>query len=277
MEGQFSCTVCPMPSSSSPSAPLHSPLGSRDLERYKSRWDEAIADRDAKTTTVGMAGPPRVDPSSSSGLPTKQRHQVLHLFSGPSPRTDGLASYLRAVDIGTTDVDVVNVHLEDQDLVDDAVWTRLRQRLLNGDFSFVFAGPPCRTFSDARLQRPGPPVLRNQEFIYGFPKSQARRRGLRPEHFEQIRIDNLLAERTAEACIIMHDVGFGYAVEQPWGSKALSISMFDLECFVEFKTREPSSQAFTNACSVHHVPSLLDSSILERSLRHWKWNATVPI
>ena len=30
------------------SAPLHSPLGSRDLERYKIRWDEAIAERDAK-------------------------------------------------------------------------------------------------------------------------------------------------------------------------------------------------------------------------------------
>jgi len=176
-----------------------------------------------------LAAPPQTDP------PRKKCHHLLHLFSGPSPRKDGLASYLRAVDIGTTDVDIVNEHLEDQDLIDDAVWTRIRHRLANGEFSFVFAGPPCRTFSDARLQRPGPPVLRDHEFLYGFPKAQAKQRGLHPEHFEQIRMDNLLAERTAEACNLMHHCGYGYAVEQPRGSKDLSISMFDLQCFIELK------------------------------------------
>ena len=167
--------------------------------------------------------------------PAKPGLLVLHLFSGPSPRKDGLAAYLHACKppILTIDVDVINGHLEDQDLVDDAVWTRIKQRLVSGDFAFVFAGPPCRTFSDARLCRPGPPALRSQEYLYGFPKSQARLHGLRPEHFEQIRIDNLLAERTAEACAIMHQQGRGYAVEQPLGSKAASVSMFDLHCFVE--------------------------------------------
>ena len=175
--------------------------------------------------------------ASPKGLPTRHGQQILHLFSGPSPRKDGLASYLRACcpPIGTTDVDIVNEHLDDQDLVDDAVWTRIRQRLVNGDFAFVFAGPPCRTFSDARLHRPGPPVLRDHEFLYGFPKSQAKLHGLRPERFEQIRIDNLLAKRTAEACSIMHQGGHGYAVEQPLGSKTSSVSMFDLQCFVELK------------------------------------------
>ena len=113
-----------------------------------------------------LAAPLQPDATTSSEPPIKKCHQVLHLFSGPSPRKDGLASYLRAVDIGATDVDIVNEHLEDQDLIDDAVWTRIRQRLVNGEFSFVFAGPPCRTFSDARLQRPGPPVLRDHEFLY---------------------------------------------------------------------------------------------------------------
>ena len=69
----------------------------------------------------------------------------------------------------------------------------------------------------------------------GFPKSQAKLQGLRPEHFEQIRIDNLLAERTAEACTIMHQCGHGYAVEQPLGTKTSSVSMFDLQCFNELK------------------------------------------
>ena len=53
--------------------------------------------------------------------------------------------------------------------------------------------------------------------------------------FEQIHIDNLLAERTAEACTIMHQCGHGYAVEQPLGSKTSSVSMFDLQCFNELK------------------------------------------
>ena len=150
--------------------------------------------------------------------PAKLGLRVLHLFSGPSPRADGLAHYLQACkpSIHTVEVDIINGHLEDQDLVDDAVWTRIKQRLVSGDFSFVFAGPPCRTFSDARLSRPGPPALRSQEFLYGFPKSQAKKHGLLPKHFEQIRTDNLLAERTAEACAIMHHAGHGYAVEQRW-------------------------------------------------------------
>ena len=99
--------------------------------------------------------------------PTKLGSRVLHLFSGPSPRADGLAHFLQACrpSIHTVEVDIINSHLEDQDLVDDAVWTRIKQRLVSGDFSFVFAGPPCRTFSDARLSRPGPPALRSQEFL----------------------------------------------------------------------------------------------------------------
>jgi len=171
--------------------------------------------------------------------PTKLGSRVLHLFSGPSPRADGLAHYLQACrpSIHTVEVDIINSHLEDQDLVDDAVWTRIKQRLVSGDFSFVFAGPPCRTFSDARLSRPGPPALRSQEFLYGFPKSQAKTHGLLPKHFEQIRTDNLLAERTAEACAIMHHAGHGYAVEQPLGYKSGSVSMFDLHCFSELKER----------------------------------------
>jgi len=171
--------------------------------------------------------------------PAKPGLLVLHLFSGPSPREDGLASYLQACkpSIRTVEVDVVNLHLEDQDVVDDAVWTRISQRLARGDFHFVFAGPPCRTFSDARLHRPGPPVLRNAEHLYGFPKSQAKLHGLRPEHFEQIRTDNLLAERTAEACAFMHEQGKGYAVEQPLGYKSGSVSMFDLQCFAELRKR----------------------------------------
>jgi hypothetical protein len=155
------------------------------------------------------------------------------MFSGPSPRKDGLAAYLVAAGIGATDMDLVNGHLQDQDIADDSVWERTRQRLRQGEFDFVFAGPPCRTFSEARAQRPGPPVLRSPEHPYGYPKSQAWQRGLHAHHFEQIRVDNLLAERTAEACTIMLDSGGGFAVEhpRPWRQGTSSVTMFDFESF----------------------------------------------
>ena len=97
-------------------------------------------------------------------------------------------------------------------------------------YDFVFAGPPCRSFSESRSAGPGPPVLRNQEYPYGFPKSQQRRE-LLPHHYEQIREDNLLAERTAEACAIMQGLGRPFAVEQPTPFKG-AVTMFQFESFV---------------------------------------------
>ena len=126
-----------------------------DLKRYRSLGDDATSDRDARAAATKfpthrqykweanqirhpsakakarasmgkadeMAAPCQPEASTFRDPPSKKCHQVLHLFSGPSPRKDGLASYLRAVDIGNTDVVIVNEHLEDQDLTDDAVWT----------------------------------------------------------------------------------------------------------------------------------------------------------
>ena len=100
----------------------------------------------------------------------------------------------------------------------------------SGEFDFVYAGPPCRTFSESRSFWPGPPVLRDEAHLYGFPKSQAHERGLQANHFEQSRTDNLLAERIAEACEIMGGMGRGYAVEQPTPWRK-AVTMFQFECF----------------------------------------------
>ena len=137
-------------------------------------------------------------------------------------------------------VDIANAPAVDMDVADDAVWSRLRAKLQAGRYTFLFAGPPCRTFSLARLVRPGPPPLRDRAHPYGFPRAQARDRGLRPADFEKIRMDNLLAIRTAEACAILHDLGYGYAVEQPapWGRRASqAASMFDLQPFADLRGR----------------------------------------
>ena len=51
-----------------------------------------------------------------------------------------------------------------------------------------------------------------------------------PHHYEQIRQDNLLAERTAEACAIMHEMDRPYAVEQPTPFKG-AVTMFQFDSF----------------------------------------------
>ena len=172
-------------------------------------------------------------------LAARQAHhaRALHLFSGPADRVDGIAAYLGAVGVKMECVDLVNVGTADMDISDDSVWNRLRAKLIGGIFSFLFAGPPCRTFSSARHVRPGPPTLRDRSHPYGFPKSQARERGLRPGDYDKIRMDNLMAVRTAEACTILHDLGSGYAVEQPWPRSHAVVSMFDLEPFTELQKR----------------------------------------
>jgi hypothetical protein len=156
---------------------------------------------------------------------------MLFLFSGVSTRADGLPQFLRQVGTQVDCMDIVNSQDIDQDISDDAVWERVRSRLAAGYYHFVFASPPCRTFSEARTRVPGPPVLRNWEHRYGFPKTRALEFRLKHHHFEQLRLDNLLAERSAEACNIMDTLGRGWAVEQPF-PWADSVSMFDLDSFV---------------------------------------------
>ena len=126
---------------------------------------------------------PIIDLESSSTA--TQGDSVLYLFSGPSGRKDGLAAYLIAVKLACTECDTLNTHLEDQDILDDSVWLRIKNKLLAGIYIFMFASPPCRSFSAARGAGPGPPVLRDADYVYGYPKSQTWR-GLGPHHHDPI-------------------------------------------------------------------------------------------
>ena len=155
---------------------------------------------------------------------------MLLLFSGPCQRPDSLAEFLLEQGIEATQVDVVNLHLKDQNLLDDAAWGRIRQDLESGVYVALFAAPPCRTFSEVRSIQPGPPPLRDKAHPYGFPKSQAKQRGISDADLVKTREDNLLAERTAEACFILHQQGGAYGVEQPFPWR-FGFSMFDLDSF----------------------------------------------
>jgi hypothetical protein len=189
----------------------------------------------AYATVAGGIAPLRDD----SGQPLC----VLYLFSGQSERADGIPMYLRAVGFTVDAVDLVNTDLQDMDLLDDAVWNRYRRRLRAGQYHFVFASPPCRTFSECRTAPGGPPVLRSWEFIHGFPKSQSRDRRLQPHHHELLRSDNLFAEQVAEACEIQWDLGRGFGVEQPWPWQG-SPGMFDLPCFKRLRRKGAISVVF---------------------------------
>ena len=158
------------------------------------------------------------------------------LFSGPANTKRNLAFYFQRFGVDSTQVDILNTTLSDQDLLDDSGWLRYRKKLREGYYDAVFASPPCRTFSEARSVRPGPPVLRNHQFPYGFPRSQAAERGLSHGDITKIREDNLLAERTAEACRIIDAQCKPYAVEQPYPWQG-GVCMFDLHSFRRLQSR----------------------------------------
>lgn len=153
--------------------------------------------------------------------PGAPARRVLVLFSGPAGRWDGLAAYLREWDILVDEVDVVNQAMINQDVVDDIAWEVWKAKLGAGEYYFLFCGTPCETFSHARQMRPGPPPLRSVEYPRGIPTLSGKLK-------EQVRLGNLFACRTAEACTIIRGVGGGFAIENPrrWGAEP---SLFGME------------------------------------------------
>ena len=140
----------------------------------------------------------------------KSRGKVLHLFSGPSSRPDGLKALLRAKGWECVDFDSRANGIPEEDLTRDDVWDKLMARVRAREFDYIVAGPPCDTFSHARERKPGPRPLRSFDRPYGLPRSS-----LYPQEIEQLRVGNLLALRTAEACRALYDLGGGFIVENP--------------------------------------------------------------
>ena len=65
--------------------------------------------------------------------------------------------------------DLIGMHLDEEDVTDDAVWLLLRHQLQRGSFHVVLAGPPSPTFA---------PHVRDLQHVFGIPKSTARKRVL---------------------------------------------------------------------------------------------------
>ena len=125
--------------------------------------------------------------------------------------------------MASVSLDLIDSHLDEQDVGDDAVVSLLRHELRRGSFHFVVAGPPSSTFA---------PPFRDPQHVYGILMSSARKHCLHPSQVERIRIANLVAERTAEACSIVHSWETGFLVLQPRSCLG-SPSLFDLVPCVE--------------------------------------------
>ena len=83
------------------------------------------------------------------GMPKK----LLHLFSGPGGRSDGLRALARELlHVDTVEIDTL-IDEHDCDLRDAAVFDDLMRRIRAGEFFAAVIGTPCSTFSVARIPK----------------------------------------------------------------------------------------------------------------------------
>ena len=138
---------------------------------------------------------------------------VLILFSGDDVDPAGLPAKLRDLGVLVTVLDVVKVHLDAQDILNDEVWSVVKGRLAEGEFGLLFAAPPCRTFSVARTLEMVPQVLRDRDNPAGLSRDDYKLAGVNDGEVAKAICDNDLSRRTAEACHIMANLGRPFAVE----------------------------------------------------------------
>jgi len=168
---------------------------------------------------VVIKSPPAKEVAVHPGKPSTapvgfRKPRMLHLFSGPTTRQEGISNILRKIGWECLDVDVVNVALglpkEQQDLSSDHLWASLTSEVSNGAFDFVWMGTPCTTFSRARQGPPGPPPLRSLEHIYGFPKPS-----LSQADWDDVQLGNYFAIQSARMATLALNRGVGFGIENP--------------------------------------------------------------
>ena len=80
----------------------------------------------------------------------------------------------------------------------------------------MVAAPPCRTFSLARTMPGGPPPVRDRQFPAGMSPEAYAIDNFSATDIAKVFRDNVLVERTAEACEILASQDIGFVIEQPW-------------------------------------------------------------
>ena len=152
---------------------------------------------------------------------------VLHLFSGPMLRPDGMAALLRELSWDCSDYDIVNGSVEgekeeDHDLSRGSLWDGIHNDMRKGEFKAIMFGTPCETASKARTGPPGPRPLRSAQHIYGLPRDQ-----LTPEEFDQVKLGTYFALKTAETATLATELRIPWALENP-DPKDNPVSLYNL-------------------------------------------------
>ena len=134
--------------------------GSKRAGKQPTRWTAA-------EPSTGETGA-----TSSEWLPGTPK-RLLHLFSGPGERMDGLRQMMRDLyGLETVEYDVL-IDPERADLLRQDVFDDLVARIRAGEFFAAVIGTPCGTFSVARIPRPdsvpGPPQVRDNKHVEGLP------------------------------------------------------------------------------------------------------------
>ena len=146
-----------------------------------------------------------------STAPASRR--VLILFSGPYDRPDGLAAFLRRRGL---DVDLVDSSIdgggEEHDILNDAFFVNIYDKVRAGTYFAIFAAPPCSTYSVARFFRgkddSGPPIVRERDSILGItdvPKG----------HKRELHHANEITRRTTILLTAGYRAGCEFALENP--------------------------------------------------------------
>ena len=144
----------------------------------------------------------------------RSSRKVLLLFSGPKRRPDGLAAFLTRLGLEAVmvDADPENGGGKDDDILDDAVFNKLLERVKSAEFLAIIAAPPCSTFSISRfikgLKGKGAPIVRTRANIRGVPN-------LDPKHRRELTLANSIVARTAILLAAAHKVGTQWVIENP--------------------------------------------------------------
>ena len=139
--------------------------------------------------------------------------RVLILFSGPYDRPDGIAAFLQRRGL---DVDLIDSGIKggggEHDILNDALFIQLHDRIRDGYYFAIFAAPPCSTYSVARFFRgddnDGPPIVRTRHAILGVedvPKG----------HRRELHRANEVTRRTAVLLTAAYRSGSEFIIENP--------------------------------------------------------------
>ena len=121
------------------------------------------------------------------------------IFSG----TGSLAKQFRRLGADTEEWDILPGM--GHDLTKRRVQNNVLDKIRQGHYHFLCFGVCCTTFSRARRPGGGPPPLRSNHHLWGFPDLS----------LEKVQISNKLLLFTVKACRLASRLGVPWAIENP--------------------------------------------------------------